>query len=173
LFIIVFVLAAGCQPMAVQHNDEGPVPVTLRVDDAAYWLEEWYRMQSLPAGQVKQAVKVREEEFSRNPDARNRLRLVLLLAEGPRRVRDERRAYVLLSELDESHTTPSSRALAALLTQMVGEKVAAGDRIATLRQELSESEERVLELERQLQELTDIEQSIQQRETPVERKEKE
>lgn len=173
LLLLVYIVVSGCQPVTMQRHEEGPVPVTLRVDDAAYWLEEWFRIVSLSTDQVEQAVKLRQEEFARNPDARNRLRLVLLLAEGPPPVRDERRAQDLLAQLDEAHTSPSSRALAELLRRMIREQLAASGKIATLQQGLSESEQRVKELERQLQELTDIEQSIQQRETPVERKEKE
>ena len=160
--------------MAVQRDRDGPVPVTLRVDDAAYWLEEWQRLMDLPPEQLDQAMKLREQEFKDNPrDVRNRLRLALLLVEGPVAVRDTRRAQSLLDGLDQAHISPSSRALAALLSQVVRERLAAGDKIATMKQGLSESEQRVKELERQLQELTDIEQSIQQRETPVERKERE
>lgn len=173
LIYIVLILIVGCQPMAVQRHEEGPVPVTLRVDDAAYWLEEWQRTMTLPADQVTQAVTLREQEFASSPDPRTRLRLVLLLAEGPQGVRDERRALALLEKLDAAHASPSTLALAALLDQVVRKQVVAGDKIATLRQGLNESTERVKELERQLQELTDIEQSIQQRETPVERKEME
>jgi hypothetical protein len=173
LLLLAFILVAGCQPLTMQRRDDGPVPVTLRVDDAAYWLEEWFRIVSLPADQVEQAVQLRQEEFARNPDARNRLRLVLLLAEGPPAVRDERRAQALLAQLDEAQTSPSAHALAELLRRMIREQLAARGKIATLEQGLSESEQRVKELERQLQELTDIEQSIQQRETPVQRKEKE
>jgi len=173
LLSLAFIVTAGCQPMAVQHHNEGPVPVTLRVDDAAYWLEEWNRLMALPADQVDQALTNREQEFARSASTRNRLRLVLLLAEGPPAVRDERRALVLLAELDDGDASASARALAALLRQVVREQRAAGEKIATLKQAVSDSDERVKELERQLQELTDIEQSIQQRETPVERKEKE
>jgi len=160
--------------MAVQRHGDGPVPVTFRVDDAAYWLEEWQRLMALPPDQFEQALKLREQEFSQNPqDERARLRLALLLVEGPAPVRDPLRAQKLLKDLDEARASGSARALAALLKQVVSEQVATSDKIATLRQGLSQSEQRVKELERQLQELTNIEQSIQQRETPVERKEKE
>jgi hypothetical protein len=172
LLALAFIFTAACQSVAVQHHDEGPVPVTLRVDDAAYWLEEWNRLMTLPADQVLQALKSREQEFARSPDPRNRLRLALLLAEGPPAVRNEQRALALLAELDDD-ASASAQALAALLRQVVREQSAAGAKIAMLKQAVSDADERVNELERQLQELADIEQSIQQRETPVERKEKE
>ncbi len=169
LLLTVFFLCA-CQPMAVQHGGDGRVPVALRVDDAAYWLEEWWRLRALPPEQNAQALERRQQEFARRPDTRSRLRLALLLAEGPAEVRDEPRALKLLQDLDP-HASASSRALARLLTQVIREKTGTGDKIAVLKRALTESEGRVKELERQLQELTDIEQSIQKRETPLERKE--
>ncbi len=178
LLLLVLLLTA-CQPMAVQRRDQGPVPVALRVDDAAYWLEEWSRLRELPAAQIKQALEHRNRDYARRPDTRARLRLALLLAEGPPSVRDEPRALSLLAELDAQRASASSRALAQLLLQVLREKTGKGDKIAVLQQNLRASEARVKtlepqlrELERQLQELTHIEQSIQQRETPVERKEK-
>jgi len=50
-----------------------------------------------------------------------------------------------------------------LLEQVIGEQLWAGDKITELRDKLKQSDTRVEELERQLQELTNIEQSIQQR----------
>ncbi len=157
--------------MAVQRDADSRVPVALRVDDAAYWLEEWWRLRALSPEQNEQALERRQQEFARRPDIRSRLRLALLLAEGPAEVRDERRALKLLQGL-EPHASASSRALARLLTQAISEKAGASDKIVVLKQALTESEVRVKELERQLQELTNIEQSIQKRETPLERKEK-
>ncbi len=172
LILYICFLVGGCQPMVVQNHDEGPVPVTLRVDDAAYWLEEWYRVTVLPVDQIEQALVTREQEFAERPDTRNRLRLALLLAEGPRTVRNQRRALSLLDGLDQEHASGSARALAALLSQVVREQAAADDRIYALKQDLKQTGDRVKELEQQLQELTNIEQSIQQREVPVEGKEK-
>jgi hypothetical protein len=172
LLILIFVLIAGCRPLVVQNHDDGPVPVTLRVDDAAYWLEEWYRVTVLPGDQVEQTLATREQEYAAHQDARNRLRLALLLAEGPEAVRDQRRALGLLDGLDQTQVSGSARALAALLSQVVREQAATSGKITTLKQELKQAGDRVDELERQLQELTNIEQSIQQREMPVEGKEK-
>ena len=172
LLILAFISIAGCRPLVVQNRDDSSVPVTLRVDDAAYWLEEWYRVTVLPSDQIEQALATREQEFAARQDARNRLRLALLLAEGPEAVRDQRRALGLLDGLDQAQVSGSARALAALLSQVVREQAAASGKITTLKQDLKQTGDRVNELERQLQELTNIEQSIQQREMPVEGKEK-
>jgi len=96
LLIIGLTLLGACRPVTVQHHKGGPVPVTLRVDDAAYWLEEWYRVVELPGDQLGQTLQTREQEFVRYQDARTRLRLALLLAEGPAEVRDQGRALTLL-----------------------------------------------------------------------------
>ena len=164
-WVVLFVAVAGaaCQPVTVQHT-EGPVPVTVRVDDAAFWLEEWQRVTELPEGQVRQSLETREKEFSEAPGPRSRLRLALLLAEGPKSVRDQPQAYNLLKEMDHDEASDSAKALAALLLQVIGEQRWAGDKISELRARLKKSEARTEELERQLQELTNIEQSIQQRE---------
>jgi hypothetical protein len=158
--------------MTVQHDQDGPVPVTLRVDDAAYWLEEWYRVTLMAGEQVQQAVATREQEYAKHKDTRNRLRLALLLAEGPPAVRDQGRALSLLAGVDQAHASASAQALAALLSQVVREQAAASDKISVQKQDLQQTRNRVKELEQQLQELTNIEQSIRQRETPVEEKEK-
>jgi hypothetical protein len=171
LLLLSCILAGGCQPVTVQHHPEGPVPVTLRVDDVAYWLEEWDRAKGLQGDQLKQALQAREQDFAHYQDARTRLRLALLLAEGPVEVRDQARALTLLKKLDTERASASARALAALLTQNLREQVEASGKINKLEREMAQADERVKELEQQLQELTNIEQSIQQRETPVEQKE--
>lgn len=164
-------MIGACQPVTVKHHKEGPVPVTLRVDDAAYWLEEWHRVIDLPGDQLEQTLQTREQEFVSYQDARTRLRLALLLAEGPAEVRDRARALTLLKGLESAQSSDSARALAALLTQVLREQIENSGKISKLEREMVQNAERVKELEQQLQELTNIEQSIQQRETPNERKE--
>ncbi len=164
-FLILLVVSglAACQPVTVQRNAEGPVPVTVRVDDAAYWLEEWYRIKDLPADRLQATLLTRQQEFKDAPGPRTRLRLALLLAEGPKPVRDQAQAYRLVKDLDPARASDSAKALAALLEQVIGEQRWAGDKLAEQRTKLEKAETRIEELERQLQELTDIEQSIQQR----------
>ncbi len=163
LFIFLgFILISGCQLVTVQRA-EGPVPLAVRVDDAAYWLEEWNRIRDLQGDKLQRTLKTRERDFAKAPSPRSRLRLALLLAEGPKPVRDQSRALLLLKGLDADAASDSARALAALLQQIIGEQLWAGDKITKLRSKLKQADTRVEELERQLQELTNIEQSIQQR----------
>jgi len=162
LFFLGLVVLAGCQPVTVQRT-AGPVPLAVRVDDAAYWLEEWNRVRELPEDQLRRTLKARERDFRESPSPRSRLRLALLLAEGPKPVRDQARALFLLKGLDEAKASDSARALAVLLRQVIGEQLWARDKIVKLRSKLKQAGTRVEELERQLQELTNIEESIQQR----------
>jgi DNA repair exonuclease SbcCD ATPase subunit len=81
-------------------------------------------------------------------------------------VRDQERALKLLKGLDMDRAGQSAQALAALLQQNIEEQDWSGGKITELREKLTQSEARVEELERQLQELTTIEQNIQQRVTP-------
>ena len=170
LLIMIIAGLSACQPVTVKHVD-GPVPVAVRVDDAAYWLEEWHRLTTLPEDQLILTFKTRELEFERHNDPRTRLRLVLLLAEGPQPVRDQARALKLLAELDTERASDSANALAALLKQVIEEQRWSNDKMTELNRNFKDSQTRVEELERQLQELTTIEQSIQQREIPNSRKE--
>jgi hypothetical protein len=136
------------------------------VCDEAYWLEEWHRVIALPEDQLLVTLKAREHEFEQSADAETRMRLVLLLAEGPQPVRDQGRALILLNGLDVGQASASTRALAALLKQVIEEQRWSIDKMAELNRKLKASQVRVEELELQLQELTTIEQHIQQREIP-------
>lgn len=171
LIFLVSLLLGACQPVTVHHGPGGEGPVAFRVDDAAYWLEEWRQVLSLPDEQLQQVLRNREQSFGRDGDVRSRLRLALLLAEGPPAVRDQLRALSLLQSLDPEAVGGSAGALAVLLRETVSDQVSANGKIKRLQEDLALREQRIRELERQLQEVTDIEQSIQQRETPVERKE--
>ncbi|TCK17375.1 hypothetical protein DFR30_0604 [Thiogranum longum] len=162
LIFMVFVLVSGCAPVTVQRTD-GPVPLAVRVDDAAYWLEEWNRIRDLPDDMLQRTLQTRERDFAKFPTPRSRLRLSLLLAEGPKSVRDQPRALTLLKGLDTSRASDSAKALAVLLEQIVEEQLWSRDKINELKSGLKQADTRVEELERQLQELTNIEQSIQQR----------
>ena len=165
LIIMLIIALSACQPMTVQRT-AGPMPVAVRIDDAAFWLEEWQQVIELPDDQLKQTLEIRRQEFIRSAEPRTRLRLALLLAAGPKSVRDPERALKLLKGLDIDRADDSARALAALLQQNIEEQDWSGGKIAGLREKLKQSEARVEELERQLQELTTIEQNIQQRVTP-------
>ena len=171
LWVVVIIAGLNaCQPINVQHVD-GHVPVAGSMNNAAYWLEEWHRVIALPEDQLVATFKTRELEFERSANPGTRLRLALLLSEGPQPVRDQTRALKLLTELDAGQASDSTRALAALLKQVIEEQRWSINNMTELNNKREASQTHVEELELQLQELTTIEQNIQQRELPSSQKE--
>lgn len=165
LLVVVFASLGACQSVSAQRMDV-PAPVAARMSDEACWLEEWHRVIALPEDQLLLTLETREFEFEQSANPENRLRLALLLAEGPQPVRDQGRALELLNGFDAGQASDSARALAALLKQVIEEQRWSIDKIDELKRNLKASQTDVEELQLQLQELTTIEQHIQQRELP-------
>ncbi len=179
IFGVAF-LANGCAPMTLDRNTQKPIPIQLRVDDAAYWLDEWYRAIQLPVDQYQAALDAREAGFTKNPGPRTRLRLVLLLAEGKPAGLDRPRALALIKGLEPSATN-SAKALALLLenklTSQKTVKISKAPRRKSkaaeenskdsgemdLNMDLKAAKLRIKELEQQLHDITAIEQNIQER----------
>jgi len=136
------------------------------MDDETYWLEEWHWVIELSEAQLQEMLKLREHEFEQSANPTTRMRLALLLAEGPQPVRDQTRALELLKGLDTAQASNHVRALAAMLIQVIEEQRWSLNKISDLNRELKASQTRIEELELQLQELTTIEKKIQQREIP-------
>ena len=170
LWVVAIIGLSACQPVTVRHVD-GLEPGAGSMDGEAYWLEEWHRVIALPEDQLLATFKTRELEFERSANPGTRLRLALLLAEGPQPVRDQTRGLKLLKELDVGQASDSARALAALLQQVIEEQRWSINKMTELNHKLEASQAHVDELELQLQELTTIEQNIQQRELPSSLKE--
>ena len=173
LVVLAALLVNGCAPLTVARNAEKPIPIQLRVDDAAYWLDEWYRTIRLPGDQYKAALEAREASFRSHPGPRSRLRLALLLAEGKPSGLDLPRALKLVKEL-EPGAADSAKALALLLEKRLAGllkvkkpkksvKVKNHAEKPDLSKELQAARQRIKELEQQLHDLTEIEQNIQER----------
>jgi hypothetical protein len=168
-------IVSGCAPITIDRTSERPIPIHLRVDDAAYWLEEWYRAVQLPEEQYKVALEAREADFVSHPGPRSRLRLALLLAEGKASGLNRPRAQKLLKAL-EVDASGSAKALAGLLGDRLSArktvkkpkkpKKSKGSKDTKKQDESKDLESaklRIKELEQQLHELTIIEQNIQDR----------
>lgn len=175
LILALVLLASGCTPLTLSRNSEKPIPVQLRVDDAAYWLDEWYRVIQLPDDQYKTALAAREANFASKPGPRSRLRLALLLAEGKPLGLDRPRALKLVKGL-EPGATDSAKALALLLENRLTQlkkvkkpkappKPLKESGKADTSKELQAAQQRIKELEQQLHDITAIEQNIQERAT--------
>jgi hypothetical protein len=91
------------------------------------------------------------------------MRLALLLATGEGQVGDRKQARKLLNGLDAWAGGDSERELVAILQQFLDEQGQSRRKINILWKQVTEQNQRIEELEQQLQALTTIEQNIQQR----------
>lgn len=117
--------------------------------------------------QLQETLELWEQEYRDNPSDSNRLRLALLFATSDQSVRDTTRAQELLTETAEFPNDSCEREFALVLHQLLDEQTDAYRRINVLNKQTAELKKRIVELERQQRALTNIEQKIQQRDTPA------
>lgn len=166
--ILVSILVLGACSEFQSYRGTGFAPVVTGGHSADDWLDELHATRNMTPTQLRHELGSREHDFRYNPSAGNRLRLVLLLAAGNEPVRDTRQARQLLEELDTPPDSPGSQELIAILKQFLDEQEAAARKLRELSRQVSKQNTRIEELEEQQKALTTIEQSIQQREIPVE-----
>ena len=150
------------------YSSTGFAPVTSKGFGADYWLEEAHETRAMTPEQRQVALKLREQEYSNNPDTSNRLRLALLLAAGNESIRNPERALELLEEIDPEPENAGDRELIIILRQFIDEQFKAEATINNLNKQAKNKNRQIKELEQQLQALTNIEQNIQQRENQPE-----
>ena len=150
------------------YSSTGFAPVTSKGFGADYWLEEVHETRAMTPEQRQVALKLREQEYSNNPDTSNRLRLALLLAAGNESIRNPERALELLEEIDPEPENAGDRELIIILRQFIDEQLKTAATINDLKKLTKNKNRQIKELEQQLQALTNIEQNIQQRENQPE-----
>ena len=150
------------------YSSTGFAPVTSKGFGADYWLEEAHETRAMTPEQRQVALKLREQEYSNNPDTSNRLRLALLLAAGNESIRNPERALELLEEIDPEPENAGDRELIIILRQFIDEQLKTAATINDLKKLTRNKNRQIKELEQQLQALTNIEQNIQQRENQPE-----
>ena len=150
------------------YSSTGFAPVTSKGFGADYWLEEAHETRAMTPEQRQVALKLREQEYSNNPDTSNRLRLALLLAAGNESIRNPERALELLEEIDPEPENAGDRELITILRQFIDEQLKTAATINDLKKLTKNKNRQIKELEQQLQALTNIEQNIQQRENQPE-----
>jgi hypothetical protein len=166
--ILVSILVLGACSELQSYSGSGFAPVVTGGHSADDWLDELHATRTMSPQQLRHELGSRQHDFRYNPSASNRLRLVLLLAAGNEPVRDTRQARQLLEELDTPPDSPGSQELVAILKQFLDEQAVAAGKLKELSRQVSTQNTRIEELEEQQKALTTIEQSIQQREIPVE-----
>ncbi len=166
--ILVPLLVLGACSELQTYREGSYAPVVSRGRSADDLLAELHATRTMTAPQLHQALASRQHDFRYRSDSVNRLRLILLLTFGSEPVRDTGRARELLDELDSLPDSPGGEELVAILRQYLDEQAIAGSKLRKLSREISTQNARIEELEEQQKALTTIEQSIQQREIPVE-----
>ena len=146
-------------------------PVTERSSMVAVaepdWLAEVRWIQQLPAAAQPADLLLRQQAYQASADSTSRLRLALLHGLGAEEVRDEARALALLGEIDPDTMSVPQAALADLLRHWLQERQRTQGLLRAERKVLAERDARIRELESQLEAVTSIEQSIRQRQKPL------
>ena len=159
---LALLLLTGCADWELPPVTERSV--TLASTD---WLDEVRQAQQLPTAVQAEALEQRLRQHKAENTADSGLRLALLLALGGDAVRDDARALALLDQMNPADLTLSQVALADLLRQWLRERQRSQEGIRATRKQLAEREARIQELESQLEAVTSIEQSIRQRQKPL------
>jgi hypothetical protein len=132
------------------------------------WLAELHLVQQLPAVAQLDELRVRKQAYQTGADTVSRLRLALLLGLGAEEVRNEARALALLDETSGSASlSESEAALADVLRKWLQERQRNQGLLRAERKAVAERDTRIRELESQLEAVTSIEQSIRQRQKPL------
>ena len=121
-----------------------------------HWLRDSRQQQSA-------LLKAREKAFGASPKLNNRIQLVLLLVTGSGEVRDEKRARLLLEGIDPMPANISEQSFIRMLKQFLTAQARNDLKLNLLWKQVTTQNRRIVELEQQLQALTNIEQNIQQR----------
>lgn len=148
----------GVQPTGPESCD------ACKVEDVLLFASD-FRQQD-PAAQTHDLRRL-ERALATDPSDERRLRLALasVLADEP--ARDPARASALLDELAASDGAASYDGIVSLLRRWLEDRESAGARQARLQALLAEESERRRTLEEQLERLTEIEKSLNERETPT------
>ena len=142
-------------------------PITSKGYGADYWLEQMHEIRTMEPEQRLVTYKLWEQDYLKEPVTNNRIKLALLLATGHESIRNLERARDILGGIAPEPENHSDREFIILLKQFIDEQLQADATISDLRALNRKKTRQIKELEEQQQALTNIEQNIQQRETPL------
>lgn len=161
VIILPFLMLLGCN--SLQPESGSFLAPVSTAGGADYWLGQVNATHGLPTSELQDVRFSWENDFHRQPDAGNRLKLALLLSFGDEPVRDITKADQVLEGIDTTMLSQGDRELVTILEQYLELAL----NINKLSDRASRKDKRVKELEQQLRDLTSIEQTIQQREKAV------
>ncbi|MCA1804074.1 MAG: hypothetical protein LC646_01610 [Xanthomonadaceae bacterium] len=162
VWLVLLLVLSGCA-----HWELPPVSDRSIAASGSDWLGEAREVQQMQAHIQPVELQRRQLAHKHEDTAVSGLRLALLLTLGAEAVRDEARALEVLNGIDATRLNVSQLALADLLGQLSRERQQAQALRRAGRKALAEQEARIRELESQLEAVTSIEQSIRQRQKPL------
>jgi len=163
LIVIVLLLLTACSEFQY-YSTNGFAPVTSKGYGVSYWLDQMHEVRTMAPEQRLVTYKVWEQDYKKNPDTNNRIKLALLLATGHESIQNRQRALEILNAIDPEPENHGDREFISLLQQFISKQLQADTTISNLRASARKKDRQIKELEAQQQALTNIEQNIQQRE---------
>ena len=167
LIVTVLFLLTACSEFQY-YSTTGFAPVTSKGYGTDYWLEQMHEMRTMAPEQRLVTYELWEQDYIKNPDTNNRIKLGLLLATGHESIRNQQRALDILNGIGPGTENHSDQEFIILLLQFIDEQLQADATISDLRALTRKKNRQIKALEEQQQALTNIEQNIQQRETQPE-----
>ena len=163
LIVTVLLLLTACSEFQY-YSTTGFAPVTSKGYGAGYWLEQMHEIRTMVPEQRLVAYELWEQDYIKNPDTNNRIKLALLLATGHESIRNQQRARDILHGIGPGTENHSDQEFIILLLQFIDEQLQADATISDLKALNRKKNRQIKELKEQQQALTNIEQNIQQRE---------
>lgn len=160
LCALVALLVAGCAPW---HVLDRPQRNAVAGQYDMQWLAQLQKAYDLHNADLLQALKHRQAAVAADPSAANQLRLALLLAFGEPRVRNDAKALELSRQAAAKATHRVTYILAHHVESVVRDRIAARQRLDRFRQEAAAQKERADALQKKLNALKSIEESLNRR----------
>ena len=167
LIAAAFFLLTACSEFQY-YSSTGFAPVTSKGYGADYWLEQLHEIRTMTPEERLVAYELWEQDYIKNADTNNSIKLALLLAAGDESMRNPEQSLEIIEWIDPDLENDGDRELATILRQFIDEQLEAAATIKDFIKQIKQNNIQIKELEQQLQALTNIEQNIQQRENQPE-----
>lgn len=166
VFTVFAVMATACSELQSLSSVK---PKTVDVEQCSVntLMAELRDTRSMNKVQLQNTLQAWERDFQADPSDNHRLRLALLYAVGDESIRDRGRAQDLLVGAADALNNPGDRELAAMMRQLLEELTDANQKVNSLNKQVADQNKRISELVQKQRALMNIEQKIQQRDTPA------
>jgi hypothetical protein len=166
MLVLLTVMLTACSEL---QNYAGIRPAAVSPEQCSVnqLMTELRHTRPMNIDQLQKTIRTWEQEFQVDPSDKIRLKLALIYATGDMSVRDPGRAQELLAGTTDTLGNPCDKELAAIVLQFLNEQIDANRKINNLNKQIAGLNKRIAEFEQQQRALTNIEQKIQQRDTPA------